>query len=246
MGSQGIAVLHSGWRQANIGISIEERKEGNKTPGPKARPPPRLNSFDPPWSRRGWQRANGLPLSVAALCIDILPLQSPVAGIVIYFAMLTSLWSFCYRKTSIAHSAARTAEKGSDAYAQLTPEKAPPTQGIYQLPIGAAVVAGANNHRNKTSRLSEEFVLIGEFPMKKMVILLVVLLLLGMTMQVALADPPGPVPASCHMNWWWPGDGPGNHQGVSDEERGMYRVHFGHPSGGDTHGAANMDIICPG
>ena len=92
---------------------------------------------------------------------------------------------------------------------------------------------------------------------KKIFVLLVVLLLMATTIQVAFANPPGPVPASCHMgaSLWEPGEGPGNANGVAPGERGMYNVHFGtNPAHGDqgpedglwyTHGAANMDIICP-
>ena len=86
---------------------------------------------------------------------------------------------------------------------------------------------------------------------KKILVLLVVLLLLASTIQVAFAEPPGPVPASCHMvaSWWDPdtGDtGPGNANGVEPGERGMYRVHNNenHPVG-YTNGAQHMDIICP-
>lgn len=81
--------------------------------------------------------------------------------------------------------------------------------------------------------------------MKKLIILLVVLLLLAVTMQVALADPPRPVPASCNMNWWEPGDGPGNHHGVDDEYRGMYHVHMTLKHG-QSHGGDNMMLLCPG
>ena len=91
---------------------------------------------------------------------------------------------------------------------------------------------------------------------KKIFVLLVVLLLMATTIQVAFANPPGPVPASCHMvaSWWEPGTGPGNANGVDPGERGMYNVHLGtnpvHDQGPGaeqwyTNGAANMDIICP-
>jgi hypothetical protein len=100
----------------------------------------------------------------------------------------------------------------------------------------------------------------GETLMKKILVLLLVILLLALMIQVALADPPGPVPASCNMgaSWWVPENdedtGPGNANGVSAGERGMYNVHFGtnphHGAQGPddyyTPGAANMDIICPG
>jgi len=83
---------------------------------------------------------------------------------------------------------------------------------------------------------------------KKILFWVVVLLLLASTIQVAFAEPPGPVPASCHMgaSWWEPGEGPGNANGVQDEDRGMYHVHMrdDHPRG-YTNGATNMDIICP-
>lgn len=87
--------------------------------------------------------------------------------------------------------------------------------------------------------------------MKKMIIIVVVVLLLASLIQVALADPPGPVPASCNMgNSWWDPDagnsGPGNANGVKDGQRGMYHVHNKDNPNGYTHGAANMDIICPG
>jgi hypothetical protein len=43
--------------------------------------------------------------------------------------------------------------------------------------------------------------------MKKMIVLLMVLLLVVSMIQVALAEPPGPVEPSCHMvgSWWEPG-----------------------------------------
>ena len=92
--------------------------------------------------------------------------------------------------------------------------------------------------------------------MKKMIVLLLVVLLLASMIQVVLANPPGPVPNSCHMgaSYWEPGTGPGNANGVAAGERGMYNVHFGtnphHGAQGPddyyTNGAANMDIICPG
>ena len=83
--------------------------------------------------------------------------------------------------------------------------------------------------------------------MKKMLVLLVVILLVASTIQVAFAAPPGPVLPSCHMaaSWWEPGTGPGNAYGVKPGQRGMYHVHNGsHPSW-YTKGASNMDIICP-
>ena len=87
--------------------------------------------------------------------------------------------------------------------------------------------------------------------LEKMLVLLVVLLLLASTIQVAFAAPPGPVLPSCHMgaSWWAPdpdtGDdtGPGNAYGVKSGERGMYNVHNGHPKGKYTNGATNMDLI---
>lgn len=84
--------------------------------------------------------------------------------------------------------------------------------------------------------------------MKKMLVLLLVLLLLVSTFQVAFAAPPGPVWPSCNMaaSWWEPGTGPGNAYGVQPGQRGMYQVHNAdHPSW-YTNGASNMDIICPG
>ena len=87
--------------------------------------------------------------------------------------------------------------------------------------------------------------------MKKILVLLVVLLLVVSTIQVAFAAPPGPVWPSCNMaaSWWDPdtGDtGPGNAYGVLSGQRGMYHVHNkSHPSW-YTNGASNMDIICPG
>ena len=83
--------------------------------------------------------------------------------------------------------------------------------------------------------------------MKKMLVLLVVLILLATTIQVAFAAPPGPVWPSCHMGAsWWPDTGPGNAYGVEPGERGMYHVHNkdDHPKG-YTNGASHMDIICP-
>jgi hypothetical protein len=83
--------------------------------------------------------------------------------------------------------------------------------------------------------------------MKKMLVLLVVLLLLASSIQVAFAAPPGPVEPSCHMvaSWWEPGTGPGNAYGVQPGERGMYHVHNkSHPSW-YTNGAIHMDILCP-
>ena len=88
--------------------------------------------------------------------------------------------------------------------------------------------------------------------MKKMIVLLMVLLLIISMIQVAFAEPPGPVPASCNMiaSYWVPdpetGDtGPGNAYGVEDGQRGMYHVHTKSNPNGYTNGAANMDIICP-
>ncbi len=91
---------------------------------------------------------------------------------------------------------------------------------------------------------------------KKMLVLLVVLLLVISTVQVAFAAPAPPntppTIGSCHMgaSWWEPGDGPGNANGVDDEQRGMYHVHMreDHPRG-YTIGAQHMDAItkahCP-
>jgi hypothetical protein len=90
--------------------------------------------------------------------------------------------------------------------------------------------------------------------MKKIIVLLVVLLLIASTIQVAFAEPPGPIPASCHMvASWWPPDpetgdtGPGNSDNFEDGQRGMWHVHMheNHPRG-YTNGAQHMDIICPG
>jgi hypothetical protein len=88
--------------------------------------------------------------------------------------------------------------------------------------------------------------------------LLVVLLIMASTIEVAFAEPPGPVPASCHMvASWWPPDldpdtgetedtGPGNAKGVQPGHRGMYYVHDDSRPSGETNGALNMEIICPG
>ena len=90
--------------------------------------------------------------------------------------------------------------------------------------------------------------------MKKFFVLLIVVLLLASTIQVAFAEPPGPVEASCHMiaSWWSPDPdtgedtGPGNAYGVEPGQlRGMYIVHNGSHPGWYTNGASNMDIICP-
>jgi len=87
---------------------------------------------------------------------------------------------------------------------------------------------------------------------KKILVLLVVLLLLASTIQVAFADPPGPVWPSCNMGAsWWPPDedgndtGPGNANGVQPGHRGMYYVHDDSRPSGETNGALNMEIICP-
>ena len=85
---------------------------------------------------------------------------------------------------------------------------------------------------------------------KKILVLLVVLLLAASTIQVAFAhpNPPNvpPTAGSCNMiaSWWEPGEGPGNANGVQDEDRGMYHVHMreGHPQG-YTIGAQHMDAI---
>lgn len=91
--------------------------------------------------------------------------------------------------------------------------------------------------------------------MKKMIVLIMVVLLMVFMIQVVFADPPGPVPNSCHMAaaWWDPdtGDtGPGNANGVEPGERGMYHVHNKDMpdqvgDNGYTYGAQHMDIICP-
>ena len=91
---------------------------------------------------------------------------------------------------------------------------------------------------------------------KKILVLLVVLLLVASTIQVAFAhpNPPNspPTDGSCNMSFWLPGDGPGKHKGVQDEDRGMWHVHMreDHPRG-YTIGAQHMDAItaahgCPG
>jgi hypothetical protein len=95
--------------------------------------------------------------------------------------------------------------------------------------------------------------------MKKIIVLLVVLLLIASTIQVAFAEPPGPVPASCNMvnSWWldedgnWIGPGNPSPNGVKDGERGMVHVHTKDMpdhvgDNGYTYGAQHMDIICPG
>jgi hypothetical protein len=81
---------------------------------------------------------------------------------------------------------------------------------------------------------------------KKILVLLVVLLLVALTAQVAFADPPGPVEASCNMgaSFWLPGTGPGNANGVGPEGRGMYHVHATLPHG-ESKGGSNMSIVCP-
>ena len=90
--------------------------------------------------------------------------------------------------------------------------------------------------------------------MKKMFVLLLVLFLLASTVQVAFADPPGPVDASCNMvKSWWPPDpdtgedtGPGKANGIEPGQlRGMYNVHYGSHPDKYTKGASNMDILCP-
>ena len=89
---------------------------------------------------------------------------------------------------------------------------------------------------------------------KKVFVLLLVLFLLGSTVQVAFADPPGPVEASCNMvNSWWPPDsdtgedtGPGKAKGIEPGQlRGMYNVHYGSHPDEYKKGASNMDILCP-
>ena len=86
--------------------------------------------------------------------------------------------------------------------------------------------------------------------MKKLLVLLVVLLLLASTLQVAFAEPAPPnappTAGSCNMiaSWWEPGAGPGNANGVQDGQyRGMYLVHnASHPSW-YTNGAYHMNLI---
>ncbi len=90
---------------------------------------------------------------------------------------------------------------------------------------------------------------------KKILVLLAVLLLVALTTQVAFAAPPRPVGPSCNMGAsWWDSDtgpGPGNANGVEDEERGMYNVHLGTnpahgPQGPDDwypKGRTNMDLV---
>ena len=86
--------------------------------------------------------------------------------------------------------------------------------------------------------------------MKKILVLLVVILLVVSTIQVAFAapDPPNapPTDGSCHMvvSWWGPGTGPGNASKGMTGGRGMYHVHMreDHPRG-YTIGAQNMDAI---
>ena len=82
---------------------------------------------------------------------------------------------------------------------------------------------------------------------KKIFVLLVVLLLLASTIQVAFADPPGPVLPSCNMvnSWWEPGEGPGNANGVEPGHRGLFYVHDESHPGGSTNGTDNMFTICP-
>lgn len=93
--------------------------------------------------------------------------------------------------------------------------------------------------------------------MKKMFVLLVVLLLLAATIQVAFANPNPPndpqTIGSCHMDasWWDPNEGntgPGNAKGVEPGQRGMYHVHTKDMPDqvgvdGYTFGAQNMDSI---
>ena len=85
--------------------------------------------------------------------------------------------------------------------------------------------------------------------MKKSVLFLLVLVLLIGSVQVAFADPNPPnaptTGGACHMNWWEPGTGPGNANGVEPGERGMYHVHMSLPHG-ESKGGANMSIVCPG
>lgn len=104
---------------------------------------------------------------------------------------------------------------------------------------------------------------------KKILVLVVIILLLALTIQVASADPPGPVPQSCNMvnSWWAPlpygGPPPGNPSpnGVQEmvaedyntgelidgvQQRGMAMAHFNKANPNwPTNGALNMDIICP-
>ena len=102
--------------------------------------------------------------------------------------------------------------------------------------------------------------------MKRISVLLVVLLLLALTVQVALAhhdfpEPPvdPPTGGSCNMiaSWWLDEDGnwtapgnpnPPNENGVQDGERGMVHVHTKYipdqaKGDGYTYGATHMDEI---
>ena len=99
--------------------------------------------------------------------------------------------------------------------------------------------------------------------MKKLLVLLVVLLLMALTVQVALAhhdpkpSPPyQPTDGSCNMiaSWWldedgnWTGPGNPNPNGVQDGERGMVHVHtkdMPDQAKGDgyTYGATHMDNV---
>jgi hypothetical protein len=112
-----------------------------------------------------------------------------------------------------------------------------------------------------------ENVLKGENLMKKILVLVVVILVLASTIQVAFAhhgdDPPNPSPphnpngGSCNMNWWavwdeenqiWvPLPGPGNGN-VEPGERGMFHVHTKDMpewvgEDGYTYGAIHMDNV---
>lgn len=96
--------------------------------------------------------------------------------------------------------------------------------------------------------------------MKKILVLVVVILVLASTIQVAFADPPPDDPdniGSCHMNWWavwdeenqiWvPLPGPGNGN-VEPGKRGMFHVHTKDMpewvgEDGYTYGAIHMDNV---
>ena len=88
--------------------------------------------------------------------------------------------------------------------------------------------------------------------MKKLLVLLVVLILLASTIQVAFAEPAPPnappTDGSCNMRasvWIPPYTGPGNANGVQDGQyRGMYLVHTSSNPSLHANGAANMEIIC--
>ena len=96
--------------------------------------------------------------------------------------------------------------------------------------------------------------------MKKVVFVVLIMffmLALATTAFAAPTKPPhNPNGGSCNMwmepgSWWAPGTGPGNANGVTPGERGMYNVHSGTnpahgPQGPDdwyANGFTNMDLV---